>query len=381
MNLTQHRKLAALALVGLSLTAAGCGNANNNNSGAAAATASDSAAPSSAAASPSATASASPSESASASAASGNGETLTVYLNDFDDIVKPMFEAQTGYKLNIVSGNGAEIMSRIEAEKGNPHWDVVWMDAMPSIEGLGKAGQLLEGWEPNAAAGLTDFAKAFVPANKAYYPTGAHAAGVIVYNTKSFSAADAPKSWADLADAKFKGTVGMADPAVAAPAYPFVSWFFQDKGIEGGQAYFDGVLKNGAHVYPKNPNVAKALTGGEIKVAALQESNAYTLKNDGEPVEIVWPEEGAPASVRVAAIQKNSAHQDAAKAFVEFLLDPKTQQALIDEGDESYFEPSVAGVTAKADRNPSAKLVAADASWASEHEAEIKQWFADRSVK
>lgn len=381
MNLMQHRKFAALALIGLSLTAAGCGNANNNNSGAAAATASDTAAPSSAAASPSASAEASPSESASASTPAGNGETLTVYLNDFDTIVKPMFEAQTGYKLNIVSGNGAEIMSRIEAEKGNPHWDVVWMDAMPSIEGLGKAGQLLEGWEPTAAAGLTDFAKTFVPANKAYYPTGAHAAGVIVYNTKSFGAADAPKSWADLADAKFKGAVGMADPAVAAPAYPFVSWFFQDKGIEGGQSYFDGVLKNGAHVYPKNPNVAKALTGGEIKVAALQESNAYTLKNDGEPIEIVWPEEGAPASVRVAAIQKNSEHQDAAKAFVEFLLDPKTQQALIDQGDESYFEPSVAGVTAKADRNPSAKLVAADASWAAEHEAEIKQWFADRSVK
>lgn len=381
MNLMQHRKLAAMALIGLSLTAAGCGNANNNNAGAAAATASESAAPSSAAASPSASAEASPSESVSASTPAGNGETLTVYLNDFDDIVKPMFEAQTGYKLNIVSGNGAEIMSRIEAEKGNPHWDVVWMDAMPSIEGLGKAGQLLEGWEPAAAADLTGFAKTFVPANKAYYPTGAHAAGVIVYNTKSFSAADAPKSWADLADAKYKGTVGMADPAVAAPAYPFVSWFFQDKGIEGGKSYFDGVLKNGAHVYPKNPNVAKALTGGEIKVAALQESNAYTLKNDGEPIEIVWPEEGAPASVRVAAIQKNSEHQDAAKAFVEFLLDPKTQQALIDQGDESYFEPSVTGVTAKADRNPNAKLVVAEAAWAAEHEAEIKQWFADRSVK
>ncbi|WP_420869780.1 extracellular solute-binding protein [Cohnella ginsengisoli] len=118
-----------------------------------------------------------------------------------------------------------------------------------------------------------------------------------------------------------------------------------------------------------------------MKVAALQESNAYTLKNDGEPIEIVWPEEGAPASVRVAAIQKNSEHQDAAKAFVEFLLDPKTQQALIDQGDESYFEPSVTGVTAKADRNPNAKLVVAEAAWAAEHEAEIKQWFADRSVK
>lgn len=381
MNLVQHRKLAALALIGLSLTAAGCGQSNGNAgaSGDSTATASESASPSSTA--PASEPAASPAESASASSAAGGGETLTVYLNDFDDIVKPLFEAQTGYKLNIVSGNGAEIMSRIEAEKGNPHWDVVWMDSMPSIEGLSEQGQLLEGWEPAAASGLTDFAKAFVPANKSYYPTGAHAAGVIVYNTKSFSSADAPKTWAELADAKYKGVVGMADPAVAAPAYPFVSWFFKDKDMDGGKAYFDGVFKNGARVYPKNPNVAKALTGGEIKIAALQESNAYTLKNSGEPIEIVWPQEGAPASVRVAAIQKGTAHEAAAKAFVEFLLDPKTQQKLIDEGDESYFEPSVAGVTAKADRESNAKLVVTDAAWAAAHEAEIKQWFADRSVK
>ncbi|WP_042163021.1 ABC transporter substrate-binding protein [Paenibacillus gorillae] len=308
-------------------------------------------------------------------------EPLVVYLNDFDEIIKPMFEEATGYKLELVSGNGAEIASRIEAEKGNPHWDVVWMDAMPTIDQMGKNGQLLEGWSPSNVDQLTDFAKGFVPENKTYYPTGAHAAAVIVYNTKAFDANSAPKTWADLADPKFKGDVGMADPAVAAPAFPFVAWFFQTKGMDGAKSYFDSLLKNDLHVYPKNPNVAKALTGGEIKAAALQESNAYALKNAGEPIEIIWPEEGAPASVRVAAIQKDTKHADAAKAFVEFILDPKTQQALIDKGEESYFEASANGVTEKSDRAANAKLVVAEAAWAGEHEGEIKQWFADKAVK
>ncbi|QHW35160.1 ABC transporter substrate-binding protein [Paenibacillus rhizovicinus] len=318
---------------------------------------------------------------AAADAPAANKGTLTVYLNDFDDIVKPMFEEQTGYKLDVVSGNGAEIMSRIEAEKGNPHWDVVWMDAMPSIEGLDKQGELLTGWSPANASGLTDFAKSFVPTDNAYFPTGAHAAGVIVYNKNEIKAEDAPKSWKDFTDAKYKGMIGMADPAVAAPAYPFVSWFFQDQGMDAGKSYFSSLLKNGLHVYPKNPNVVEALSGGEIKVAALQESNAYVMKNGGEPIEIVWPQDGAPASVRVAAIQKDTKNAEAAKAFVEFLLDPKTQQALVDKGDESYFEPSVAGAKPKADREANAKLVVAKADWASDNEAEIKQWFSDQSVK
>lgn len=42
---------------------------------------------------------------------------LTVYMNDFDNLIGPMFEAATGYKLNIVQGSGAEIMSRIQAER------------------------------------------------------------------------------------------------------------------------------------------------------------------------------------------------------------------------------------------------------------------------
>lgn len=61
------------------------------------------------------------------------------------------------------------------------------------------------------------------------------------------------------------------------------------------------------------------------------------------------------------AIQKDTKHADTAKAFVNFLLDPATQQALIDQGDESYFEPSVQGASAQPDREPNAKLVVADA--------------------
>ncbi|NIK67264.1 ABC transporter substrate-binding protein [Paenibacillus sp. BK720] len=355
-----------------------CGNNGNNEANTAAAGngAANASATTEASTEPSADAAASP-----AAADASKDEPLVVYLNDFDDIVKPMFEEKTGYKLEIVSGNGAEIASRIEAEKGNPHWDVVWMDSMPTIDQMGKNGQLLDNWTPSNLDGLTDFAKTVVPSNNTYFPTGAHAASVIVYNTKAFDASSAPKTWDDLLDAKYKGAVGMADPAVAAPAYPFVAWFFQSKGMDQGKTYFESLMKNGVHVYPKNPNVAKALTDGEIKAAALQESNAYTLKNAGEPVDIIWPAEGAPASVRVAAIQKESKHQEAAKAFVEFLLDPATQQALIDKGDESYFEPSVKGVKAKADRAADAKLVVAEAGWAGEHEGEIKQWFADNAVK
>lgn len=55
-------------------------------------------------------------------------------------------------------------------------------------------------------------------------------------------------------------------------------------------------------VFPKNPQVVQALASGEISVAMLQETNAYDMVASGEPLKIVWPEDGAPGSTRVAAI-------------------------------------------------------------------------------
>lgn len=308
-------------------------------------------------------------------------EPLVVYLNDFDGVIEDMFKEATGYDVEVVVGNGAETMSRIAAEKGNPQWDVVWIDSMYDIYSLSTEGELLTDWEPENAANLTDFAKASVPENKCMYPTGTHAAGVLVYRTDVYTAENAPKTYAELTDAKYANQVGMADPGVAAPAYPLAAYFMDSLGLEGGEDYFYTLFEQGLKVYPKNPQVVNALASGEISVAILQESNAYDMVASGEPISIIWPETGAPGSTRVAAISASSDQLEIAKMFVNFLLEADTQQQLINTGDEGYFEPSVQGVTLKAERDTNAKLAVADVIFGSENEAYIKAWFADMSAQ
>ena len=306
---------------------------------------------------------------------------LVVYLNDFDDVIADMFKEATGYDVEVVSGNSAETMSRIAAEKGNPQWDVVWIDSMYDVYNLAGDGELMTDFEPENAVNLTDFSKTLVPENKCMYPTDIHAAGVLVYRNDVWSEADAPKTFADLTDEKYKDQVGMADPGVAAPAYPLAAYFMDTLGLEAGEEYFTTLFDHGLKVFPKNPQVVQALAGGDISIAMLQETNAYDMVASGEPITIIWPEDGAPGSTRVAAISAQSEQPEIAKMFVNFLLDAKTQQALVDTGDEGYFEPSVNGVNAKAERDPNAKLAVADEVFGAENEADIKAWFADMSAK
>lgn len=306
---------------------------------------------------------------------------LTVYLNDFDAVIPDLFKEKTGYDVEVVVGNGAETMSRIDAEKSNPQWDVVWMDSMYDIYNLDQDGQLMTGLEPENASGMTDFFTSLVPEDKCFYPTGAHAAGVIVYRNDIWSEEDAPDSYSDLTDPKYADAVGMADPGVAAPAYPLAAYFMDSLGMDEGEQYFTDLFENGMKVYPKNPQVVEALGSGEISIAMLQESNAYAMAAEGEPITIVWPEEGAAASTRVAAISSKTDQPDIAKAFVNFLLDPEVQQELVNTGDEGYFTPSVEGVKTKEDRDADAKLAAADVAFGAENEADIKAWFADYSAQ
>ena len=255
------------------------------------------------------------------------------------------------------------------------------MDSVYDIYNRDADGELLTGYTPENASGLTDFFRKLVPEDQCFYPTGAHAAGVLVYRNDIWSEEEAPKSFDDLNDPKYKDAVGMADPGVAAPAYPLAAYFMEQKGLEDGEAWFTSMFENGMKVYPKNPQVVKALSSGEISIAMLQESNAYKMVTDSEPVSIVWPQEGAPASVRVAAISAFTKQPEIAQAFVNFLLDPSVQQTLVDTGDEGYFTPSVDGVNAKEDREKDPKLVAADVKFGMENEADIKAWFADYSAQ
>ncbi|WP_148267361.1 extracellular solute-binding protein [Paenibacillus terrae] len=325
------------------------------------------------------TASPKPASGATTAASEDTGKTIFLYGNDFVEFIAPKFAAETGYKIEAVHYGGGEALAKIEAEQGNPQWDVLMMDGHGSVRNLADRDFLLTGWQPKNLGNLTKEGASYVPKDMAYFPVGIHASAVIAYNKKLVSADQSPKNWEEFFS--FKGPVGHADPAVAAPAYPLVSALFEKWGIAEAEQKYVQRFKQGLHIYPKNGPVGKALLSGEIQVAALQEHNAYELKMSGEPVEVIWPEEGAPGSLRVIAISKATKNPAAAKAFVEYMLKPETQKMLTSlDSTESFFTPLVQGVKMRSERQQNGKFLLPSAEWSAEHEVEIKTWFADQNV-
>lgn len=62
------------------------------------------------------------------------------------------------------------------------------------------------------------------------------------------------------------------------------------------------------------------------------EYNALQLKEDGKPVEIVYPSEGTPMAVGPNAIFKNAPNPNAARLLQSYMFSPECQQLVIDAG-------------------------------------------------
>jgi ABC-type Fe3+ transport system substrate-binding protein len=239
----------------------------------------------------------------------------------------------------------------------------------------------MRGVEPANHGNLNELGLTYLPENRSWFPIGLAASCVMLYRTDLVD--QPPATFADLADPRFNGQFGMADPAVAAPAYPCVAQFFESLGDEGARALFTSYFENGMRVFRTNGPTGAALAAGDISLALITSQVAYTVLADGEvPVSVVWPEEGAPGVVRGVGIQAATTRPEAAKAFVEWLLEPATQSHLAAAiPSDGKFEPTVTGAVRRPDSPPEGQryLVASDA-FAVEHEAEIKTWFADQAL-
>ncbi|UFU03853.1 extracellular solute-binding protein [Ruania suaedae] len=309
---------------------------------------------------------------------------LRIYLNPFGPTLSEQFTADTGIETEIADLGGGEILARIAAEANNPQWDVVMLDGHGSLQALAGQGQLLTDLAPANLANLTDEGQDLVPADRSWIPFSQHAAAVIAYNTDSLDAGESPQSWDALTDPAY-APLGMADPAVAAPAYPVVSHFFESLGSDQAEEYFTTIIDNGFNVYEKNGPVGEALISGEVPVAALQEQNVYGLMEVGEPVDFVWPESGVPGVVRAAAISAETPRPCAASKLVDWILDPGNVEYLMENGgNDGTFTPYVEGVDTSslpADRPAEGRLLITDADFAAQNEADIKDWFANQQAR
>ncbi len=148
------------------------------------------------------------------------------------------------------------------------------------------------------------------------YPTSAGLM-LLLYNSKKVTAADAPKNWQDLLDPRWKDQISVGHPGFSGYV---ATWVVTMRKLYGWE-YFEKFARNRPQIGRSGNDPITILNSGERSVAVGPLGTTLKSADRGNPLAIVYPTDGSLLMISPTAVMANAPHPNAARLFVEFLLD------------------------------------------------------------
>jgi iron(III) transport system substrate-binding protein len=229
-------------------------------------------------------------------------------------------------KVNWYTAGSETVAARITAEQeaGKLQADLAMTSDPFWYEQQAQAGKLVK---------YASVAHRRVPASlrdaSGYWATVRIPVMVIAYNKNLIKDADAPNSWKDLADTKWKGKLTMPSPLESGTAFTLVAALSTKYGWD----YFSDLKKNGVTAAGGNGATLRRIASGEFQLGPILEENIFQAMDTGTTnIGIVYPSDGAVPVPSPIAIFKSSKNQPAAKLVYDYLLSPKAQAFIVSPG-------------------------------------------------
>lgn len=163
---------------------------------------------------------------------------------------------------------------------------------------------------------------------------------LLMRNTQKVSPAAAPKKWKDLLDPKWKDAIAFGHPAFSGYV---ATWVLSLTRLYGWD-YFEQLAKQNPLIGRSANDAITELDSGERLVAAGPDATTLKSKNKGNPIDLVYPEDGSVFMTAPSAILAKAPHPHAAELFMDFFMTKEYSQVLVKNG-FSPLRPDVAPPT------------------------------------
>ena len=231
-------------------------------------------------------------------------------LDDFEKLY-PFIKGE------IFRASGEKTLNRIMTESRAGRWDFDVV-TISEVDALMDAKLLAPYKSPEARNFIADFKDpdGYWTAIYANYMT-------IGYNPKLLSDNDAPKSWEDLLDSKWKGKLAMDQEEYTWYATLKKSW-----GKEKTQKYMRALAKQNLEWRKGHTLITQMMAAGEFPLSIVYAHRAEGMKQKGAPVEWVSTVNPIVVTLNSAGLSPKPAHPNVARLFIDFVLSKPAQQRL-----------------------------------------------------
>lgn len=277
------------------------------------------------------------------------------------------FEGETGVKVEIFRSGGSAVLRRFlqETAAGRIAVDVLTTSDPAAFTSMARKGTFVP-FRPTNFDKLPEEARA---ADGTFFAQRLNIMTIYLRADK-VAPADAPKTWSDLVDPKYKGKMVMTDPSFTSLQLSVVGMMSKNKGW----GFYEKLHANDIMIVQGNEQVSDMIKRGErlIAVGAL-DSYAAEDRKDGHAITTVFPTEGTFLIPSPTAVVKGSPNPNAAKLFAEFMLGDTAQKLF----------PEAGGYAARIDMPPPAdspavkdiKVLPVDYDYTEKQSAQIKRRF------
>jgi len=221
-------------------------------------------------------------------------------------------------KLSMVAGGTGQLLKRVEAEAANPRADIFWTAFASSLERY--KAHLAEYRSRELAA----IPEKYVEKSGLWAASNIHVA-VAMLNSRQFQG-QAPTSWRDLTESRFKGKIIVSNPEDSSTAFTILWWIEKNFGAEV-------LAKIAANcvVTPSGSNVVRSVGQGEYAVGITYESIAYPYVAGGQrEILLMYAEDGTFEIPDDIALIKNGPNPAAAKRAYDLIMSRDVQVALLE---------------------------------------------------
>lgn len=142
--------------------------------------------------------------------------------------------------------------------------------------------------------------------NQNRWVTWERQAGAIIVNRSVLDkyGLEAPKTYEDLLKPEYQGLIAMPDPKSSGTGYFFYKSWVNTMGEDATLQYVDRLYQNLKQFTESGSGPIKLLKQGEIAIGLALTFQAVNEMNNGQPFEIVFPENGSPYSLTGTAMLK-----------------------------------------------------------------------------